>query len=148
LDIIHRLVFCLKRRPVYISKHDVSETGFYLRPQVKPTQLGPTDRASPRLQECNNCNLPLSQNFRYVPFCLQGRRVFTMATSPLSLKFTYTASQKTSPHYEDRPANRCSHTQRVKKSRTLLSTTAASSGLPPLYSLTATCNSAQRRTSR
>jgi hypothetical protein len=40
LDIIHRLVFCLKRRPVYISKHNVSETGFYLHPQVKPTQLG------------------------------------------------------------------------------------------------------------
>jgi hypothetical protein len=51
LNIIHRLVFCLKCRPFYISKHNVSETGFYLRPQVKPTQLGPTDRASPP----NNC---------------------------------------------------------------------------------------------
>jgi hypothetical protein len=37
LDIIHRHVFCLKIRPVYILKHNVSETGFYLRPQVKPT---------------------------------------------------------------------------------------------------------------
>jgi hypothetical protein len=45
LDIIHRLVFCLKCRPVYISKYNVSDTGFYLRLQVKPTLLGPIDRA-------------------------------------------------------------------------------------------------------
>jgi hypothetical protein len=52
LDIIHRLVFCVKCRPICISKHNVSETGFYLRPQVKPTTLlGPLDRASPY----NNC---------------------------------------------------------------------------------------------
>jgi hypothetical protein len=50
LDIIHCLVFYLKCRPVYISKHNVSETGFYLRPQVKPTQLGPLDRANPYLR--------------------------------------------------------------------------------------------------
>jgi hypothetical protein len=37
LDIIHR--------PVYISKHNVPETGFCLRLQVPPTQLGPVDRA-------------------------------------------------------------------------------------------------------
>jgi hypothetical protein len=42
LDIIHR--------PVYISKHNVSQTGFCLRLQVKPTQLGPIDRANPYLQ--------------------------------------------------------------------------------------------------
>jgi hypothetical protein len=29
-----------KNHPVYFSKHDVSETGFCPRPQVKPTQLG------------------------------------------------------------------------------------------------------------
>jgi hypothetical protein len=40
----------LKCRPVYISKHNVSETGFCLRLQVKPTQLGPIDRASPYFQ--------------------------------------------------------------------------------------------------
>jgi hypothetical protein len=39
-----------KHRPVYFSKHNVSETGFCLRLQVKPTQLGPIDRASPYLQ--------------------------------------------------------------------------------------------------
>jgi hypothetical protein len=50
LDTIHRLVFCLKCRPLYISKHNVSETGFYLRPQVKPTLLGPIHRASPNLR--------------------------------------------------------------------------------------------------
>jgi hypothetical protein len=37
----------LKRRPVYLSKHNVLETGFCLHLQVKPTQLGPIDRASP-----------------------------------------------------------------------------------------------------
>jgi hypothetical protein len=40
LDIIH-LVFCLKCHPVYISKHNISETGFYFHRQVKPTLLGP-----------------------------------------------------------------------------------------------------------
>jgi hypothetical protein len=40
----------LKNRRVYFSKHDVSETGFCLRLQVKPTQLGPIDRASPYIQ--------------------------------------------------------------------------------------------------
>jgi hypothetical protein len=34
---------------VYFSKHNVSETEFCLRLQVKPTQLGPIDRASPYL---------------------------------------------------------------------------------------------------
>jgi hypothetical protein len=36
LDIIHR--------PVYISKHNVSETGLWLRLQGKRSQLGPIDR--------------------------------------------------------------------------------------------------------
>jgi hypothetical protein len=39
-----------KHRPVYISKHNVSETGFRLRPQMERTQLGPIDRASPYLR--------------------------------------------------------------------------------------------------
>jgi hypothetical protein len=38
LDIIHR--------PVYILKHNVSETGFCFRLQVKLTQLGPIDTAA------------------------------------------------------------------------------------------------------
>jgi hypothetical protein len=37
----------LKRPPVCLLKHNVSDTGFCLRLQVKPTQLGPIDRASP-----------------------------------------------------------------------------------------------------
>jgi hypothetical protein len=37
-----------KNRPVYFSKQ-VSQIGFCLRLQVKPTQLGPIDRASPYL---------------------------------------------------------------------------------------------------
>jgi hypothetical protein len=39
MDFIHRAV--------YIIKHNVSDTGSCLRLQVKPTQLGQTDRASP-----------------------------------------------------------------------------------------------------
>jgi hypothetical protein len=33
-------------RPVFYLKHDISETGFCLRFQVEPTQLGPVDTAS------------------------------------------------------------------------------------------------------
>jgi hypothetical protein len=40
----------LKKHPVYFSKHNFSETGFCLCFQVKPTQLGPIDRASPYLR--------------------------------------------------------------------------------------------------
>jgi hypothetical protein len=40
--------FYLNRRPVYFPKHNISETGFYLRLQVKPIQLDPIDRASPK----------------------------------------------------------------------------------------------------
>jgi hypothetical protein len=36
-----------KHCPVYFSKHNVSETGFYFGLRVKPTQLGQIDRASP-----------------------------------------------------------------------------------------------------
>jgi hypothetical protein len=50
LDIIHRPVIFFQNRLVYFSKHDVSETEFCLRLQVKPTQLGPTDRATPYIQ--------------------------------------------------------------------------------------------------
>jgi hypothetical protein len=35
----------LSNRPVFYFKHDVSETGFSLRPQVESTQVGPIDRA-------------------------------------------------------------------------------------------------------
>jgi hypothetical protein len=35
--------------PVFLFKHNVSETGFYLLLQVKPTQLGPIDRVNPYL---------------------------------------------------------------------------------------------------
>jgi hypothetical protein len=49
LDIINRPLL-IKNRPVYFSKHNVSETGFCLRLQVKPTQLNAIDRASPYLR--------------------------------------------------------------------------------------------------
>jgi hypothetical protein len=38
VDIIHR--------PVFYLNHNVSETGFCLRLQVEPTQLGPTDKSN------------------------------------------------------------------------------------------------------
>jgi hypothetical protein len=40
----------LKKPSCLFSKHNISETGFYLRLQVKPTQLGPIDRANPYLR--------------------------------------------------------------------------------------------------
>jgi hypothetical protein len=49
LNTIHRTVFIQKHRPVYFSKHNISETRFCLHHQVKPTQLGPINRASPYL---------------------------------------------------------------------------------------------------
>jgi hypothetical protein len=39
-----------KNTVLFISEHKVSETGFCLRLQVKPTQLGQIDRASPYLR--------------------------------------------------------------------------------------------------
>jgi hypothetical protein len=39
-----------KNRPVYFSKYSVSVSAFYLLLQVKPTQLGPIDRANPYLR--------------------------------------------------------------------------------------------------
>jgi hypothetical protein len=69
LDIIHCLVFMWKRRPVYPSKENVSETGFWLGLQVKPTQSSPIDRSSldPEIHNALSCqrveresrNLPL-----------------------------------------------------------------------------------------
>jgi hypothetical protein len=46
---ISRIQTKFRHYPVYFSKH-VSESGFNLRLQVKPTQLGPIDRASPYLR--------------------------------------------------------------------------------------------------
>jgi hypothetical protein len=67
LDIIHRLVFMQKHRHVYFSKHNVSETGFCLRLQVKhTTQLDLIDRASPYLRS----------GLRNVVFCKTNRTVF------------------------------------------------------------------------
>jgi hypothetical protein len=49
LDIIHRPVF-IQNTVLFIFQNSVSETGFCLRLQVKPTQLGRIDRASPSLR--------------------------------------------------------------------------------------------------
>jgi hypothetical protein len=45
----------LQHRPVYISKHNVSETGLCLRLHLNPTQLGPIDRSSPCLWRSPFC---------------------------------------------------------------------------------------------
>jgi hypothetical protein len=64
-----------------LTKYNVSEIGFYLRPQVKPTQLGPIDRASPSVQEYNICtNLPSSQTRRSsikMLFFTKDKKIFT-----------------------------------------------------------------------
>jgi hypothetical protein len=57
------IVLCLsKKSPVYFSKHNVSETGYCLRLQVKLTHLGPIDRASPYLQCLKRCVLKNKQD--------------------------------------------------------------------------------------
>jgi hypothetical protein len=40
----------ISHRPVYISKDNVSEIGFCFRLQIKPTQKGSVDGASPYLR--------------------------------------------------------------------------------------------------
>jgi hypothetical protein len=45
------IILSLSRNTVvFIFQNNVSETGFCLRLQVKPTQLGPIDRASPEIR--------------------------------------------------------------------------------------------------
>jgi hypothetical protein len=64
--------------PIFCLKHNGSETGFYLRLHVEPTQLGPINTASLRnvvfqikdrmmdnVQNCDNyINIPASQTYR------------------------------------------------------------------------------------
>jgi hypothetical protein len=50
--LIQLLCFCTLSIVLLLFKtHNVSETGFCLRLQVEPTQLGPVDRASPNVLE-------------------------------------------------------------------------------------------------
>jgi hypothetical protein len=72
LDIIHPPVYIYKHRSVYITKHNVSETGFCLRLHVKPTQLGPLDRASPYLR----LGIETESNLRNIMFWKLNRTVF------------------------------------------------------------------------
>jgi hypothetical protein len=54
-------MYLSKNRPVYFSNHNVLETAFCLCFQVKPTQLGPIDRASPYLRTpvpAPKCGIP------------------------------------------------------------------------------------------
>jgi hypothetical protein len=44
------VLFLPKISPCFIWKHNVSENIFNLRVQIKPTQMGPIDRASPYLR--------------------------------------------------------------------------------------------------
>jgi hypothetical protein len=90
--------FHLKHRPIYISKNNVSETGFCLRLQAKYTQMGPIDKASPylRRQIGHNClfadinttvyivqkhsictNVPSSQTFRLAYFHINRHKLKT-----------------------------------------------------------------------
>jgi hypothetical protein len=57
MDIIHH--------PNFNSKHNVSESGICLRPQViKPALLGPFDRASPSLWTDHNPNVHCNENLK------------------------------------------------------------------------------------
>jgi hypothetical protein len=49
IKIGNRLLLNNIHPPVYVLKHNDSETGLCLRPQVKPTLLGPISKASPYL---------------------------------------------------------------------------------------------------
>jgi hypothetical protein len=73
LDIIHRLVFNWKQSCLYL-KHNVSETGFCPRLQVKPILFGPIDRASPYFPICaftisRNSHRARSQAKRWLFYC-------------------------------------------------------------------------------
>jgi hypothetical protein len=39
-------IFNIIHRPLFYLKHDASETGFCLRPQVRPTEMGPIEALS------------------------------------------------------------------------------------------------------
>jgi hypothetical protein len=46
-------IYCVTEHyasPCFYLKHNISETGFCLRLQVEPTELGPIDRTSPYLR--------------------------------------------------------------------------------------------------
>jgi hypothetical protein len=74
--------FYVKHRSVYIPKHMVSETGLCLRLQVKPTYLGPIDRASSYLWKYR---LALSIGRNWVGFT--WRRMYNPVSETLCLKY-------------------------------------------------------------
>jgi hypothetical protein len=57
------IIYC----PVFYTEVQVSETGFYLRLHVEPTQLGTIDKAS----------LCLWNNVSVTGFCLTGRGIMS-----------------------------------------------------------------------
>jgi hypothetical protein len=62
------IALTLSKNTVCFSKHNVSETGFFLRLQVKPTQLDPIDRGNPYLRT----NRPLLANSSPSAWLLQN----------------------------------------------------------------------------
>jgi hypothetical protein len=73
--------FYLKHRPVYISKHNVSEAGFCLGLQIKPTQVGPIDRASPCLRKESGLWNAVFWNINRTMNNAQKRNICTNVTS-------------------------------------------------------------------
>jgi hypothetical protein len=59
LDIINR--------PVFYLKHNVSETGFFLRLQMETTQLGHKDRVGPCLPDTTNNTNSVINPTQYKP---------------------------------------------------------------------------------
>jgi hypothetical protein len=54
------VLFYLQHYPVYISKYNVSDTGFCPRLQVKPTQMGTIDKGT----KCNVLHM-VKMNYEY-----------------------------------------------------------------------------------
>jgi hypothetical protein len=56
LDIIHLPVFIYKHRPVYFSKHNVSETGDVVFCNINRTVILDKERTMDSVQQHNICN--------------------------------------------------------------------------------------------
>jgi hypothetical protein len=97
LDIIHRPVFFYKYL-VYITKHNISETGFCLHLQVKPTQLGQISRASPYLRTLKNVHWSVEMLF---VVSTQENLMFPLNLHWMELQLFYFCCDVGSPHGKD-----------------------------------------------
>jgi hypothetical protein len=64
----------LKCRPVYVAKHNVSETGFCLRLQVTPTQIGTSSIYWTQLNRCYLKTVTEVQSLKHCLVTISGGR--------------------------------------------------------------------------